>query len=146
MCCTVQVECGERLGLGADKLIPAYVSLAQTYADNRQPDLAICSYHKELELRGNDHEQVSQSDQQPDLRGMNWMLAGIKVVMLRGMNWMLAGIKVVMLRGMNYMLAGIEFVMLRDLNWMLAGIKVVMLRGMNWMLSGIKVVMLRGMN
>ena len=79
MSCTVQVECGERLCLGADKLIPAYVSLAQTYADNRQPDLAISSYHRELELRGNDHEQVSQSDQQPDLRSMNWMLLGSKL-------------------------------------------------------------------
>ena len=58
--------------------------------------------------------------------------------MLRGMNWMLAGIKVVMLRGMNYMLAGIEFVMLRDLNLMLSGIKVIMLWSMNWMLAGIK--------
>ncbi|XP_076449384.1 tonsoku-like protein [Babylonia areolata] len=55
------VECGERLGLGADKLIPAYVSLAQTYADNRQPHLAISSYHKELQLRGEDHEQISRT-------------------------------------------------------------------------------------
>ncbi|KAL8575935.1 hypothetical protein ACOMHN_027333 [Nucella lapillus] len=55
------VECGERLALSADKLIPAHVSLAQTYADSRQPDLAINSYHKEIQLRGEDHEQICRT-------------------------------------------------------------------------------------
>ncbi|KAK7498759.1 hypothetical protein BaRGS_00009851, partial [Batillaria attramentaria] len=51
------LDCGQRLGCPAEQLIPAYVSLAQTYADNCQPDDAISNYHFELELRGDDHVQ-----------------------------------------------------------------------------------------
>ena len=39
---------------GADKtdLIPIYVSLAQTYKDDKQYDKAIENYHSEIRLRG----------------------------------------------------------------------------------------------
>ena len=47
------------MGLSVGKQIAAYVSLAQTYADNQQFDLAINSYRRELLLRGDDHSQVA---------------------------------------------------------------------------------------
>jgi hypothetical protein len=43
------------------KLISAYVSLAQSYADNQQSHLAIECYKKEIQLRGADHAQVRLS-------------------------------------------------------------------------------------
>ncbi|XP_025116269.1 tonsoku-like protein isoform X2 [Pomacea canaliculata] len=52
------LSCGEHLKLPAHQLVPAYVSLAQTFADNKQPDFAIACYQKELQLREKDNEQA----------------------------------------------------------------------------------------
>lgn len=53
-----QLECAKSLQVPAAQLIPIYVSLAATYADNEQYRSAVDMYCKELELRkGNPEEE-----------------------------------------------------------------------------------------
>ena len=58
----LQLECAQNAGKTGSELIPAYVSLAQTYFDDKQFELAIEFYRKELELRHDNPAQVKKLD------------------------------------------------------------------------------------
>ncbi|KAK3086523.1 hypothetical protein FSP39_019578 [Pinctada imbricata] len=58
---TQRYECAVELCKPAGDLIPIYISLAQTYADNKQYKEAIDSYKKEIELRENDDQQICRT-------------------------------------------------------------------------------------
>ena len=49
-----------KLKKSSKELIVIYVSLAATYADNKQYDKAIQMYRKELQLRAGNFKEVSQ--------------------------------------------------------------------------------------
>ena len=54
-----QLECGYNCGKCESELIPAYISLAQTYLDDRQYESAIKYFKKELECRHGEPAQVN---------------------------------------------------------------------------------------
>jgi NF-kappa-B inhibitor-like protein 2 len=54
----LQLENGIDQQLPTKDLVPIYVSLAQTYADNKQYEKAIEYYHKEKECQGDNYGQV----------------------------------------------------------------------------------------
>lgn len=54
------LQTAERLGESGDKLRPCYISLSQTYKDNKQYELAIEYFNKELELCANNVAEVSR--------------------------------------------------------------------------------------
>ena len=57
--CCPQLRCSEAVGLSGAALIPAYVSLSQTYLDDKQYTQALNYLRKELHCRKGDLEQVS---------------------------------------------------------------------------------------
>lgn len=55
---SVQLSCGDQLLISKKERIPIYVSLAQTFVDNKQFPEAVEYYKKELACRTDDSEQV----------------------------------------------------------------------------------------
>ena len=60
--CYSQLKCALTLKKPNKELISIYVSLAATYADNKQYEKAIQMYHKELELRAGNRKEVSSGN------------------------------------------------------------------------------------
>lgn len=58
----MQLQCATDLNKPTKDFIPIYVSLAQTYADDKQYKNAITYFMKEIEARGDDEAQVSRSE------------------------------------------------------------------------------------
>ncbi|XP_041376407.1 tonsoku-like protein isoform X2 [Gigantopelta aegis] len=55
------LKCAQDLNVSNRELIPIYVSLAQTYLDDKQPSVAINYFIKETECRPDDYEQVCRT-------------------------------------------------------------------------------------
>ena len=57
-CIILQLQCAEDLNKPMKDFIPIFVSLAQTYTDDKQYKNAIMYYKREISARENDEVQV----------------------------------------------------------------------------------------